>query len=81
MQDYGCEECGVVGWRRDGEAIVSAGEKDGVPHVERLMNEPGSQVGGSWMAECGHRVRSGSILERFFNALPAGEVTALPRNG
>ena len=80
MQEYGCEQCGVVGWRRDGEAIVPAGEQDGVPQVQRIMTEPGSQPGGSWMAECGHRVRSGGILERFFNVLPAGEITSLPRN-
>ena len=77
MHDYGCEECGVVGWRRDGEAIVQTGEEDGVPVVSRVAHGDGS---GSWMAECGHRVREGSAFERFFNVLAPGQAGALPRN-
>ena len=77
MNDYGCEECGVVGWRRDGEAIVQTGEEDGVPVVSRVVH---GEPSGSWMAECGHRVREGSALERFFNGLAPGQAGALPRN-
>jgi hypothetical protein len=77
VHDYGCEECGVVGWRRDGEAIVQTGEENGVPVVSRVAHGEGS---GSWMAECGHRVREGSALERFFNGLAPGQAGALPRN-
>ena len=77
MHDYGCEECGVVGWRRDGEAIVQTGEEDGVPVVSRVVHGESS---GSWMAECGHRVREGSALERFFSVLAPGQAGALPRN-
>ncbi len=77
MHDYGCEECGVVGWRRDGEAIVQTGEEDGVPVVSRVVH---GEASGSWMAECGHRVREGSALERFFSVLAPGQAGALPRN-
>ena len=79
MYDYGCEECGTVGWRRDGEEIVQTGEEDGVPVVSLVVHrEPGP--GSSWMAECGHRVREGSVLERFFNGLAPGQAGAIPRN-
>lgn len=81
MKEYGCEECGTVGWRRSGEAIVQTGEDGGVPLVTRVVRDDGDPVGGSWTAECGHKLREGSLLERFFGALPAGEVTSLPRNG
>jgi hypothetical protein len=81
VQEFGCEECGTIGWRRGGEEIVQTGDEDGVPQVMRVVREDGGSVGGSWMAECGHKLREGSLLERFFGALPAGEVTSLPRNG
>jgi hypothetical protein len=77
---YGCEECGAVGWRREGESIVQTGEDGGVPVVTRIVHEPNAAE-SSWMAECGHRVRPASALERFFSALAPGEVAALPPNG
>jgi hypothetical protein len=81
VQRYGCEECGVVGWRRDGEEIVSAGEDaDAVPSVKRVMHSQDNIVGGVWMGECGHPVRRGSALERFFSVLTPGESVQLPRN-
>ena len=81
MQEYGCEECGTIGWRRNGEAIVQTGDDDGVPIVTRVARYEDGLVGDSWMAECGHKLREGSLLERFFGALPAGQPTSLPRNG
>jgi hypothetical protein len=81
VQRYGCEECGVVGWRRDGEEIVSAGEEaDGVPSVKLVKHSQDNIVGGVWMGECGHPVRRGSTLERFFSVLTPGESVQLPRN-
>ena len=80
MERHGCEECGAVGWSRDGESIVQTGEEDGVPVVTKVVHDPNA-AGGSWTAECGHRVRPASALERFFSALVPGEVTALPPNG
>ena len=80
MQEFGCEECGTIGWRRGGEEIVQTGEEDGVPQVMRVVRDERSP-GDSWMAECGHKLREGSLLDRFFGALPAGQPTSLPRNG
>jgi len=82
MNEYGCEECGAVGWRRDGEEVVSAGEgEDGVPSVQRVKHTQDDIVGGVWVGECGHPVRRGSALERFFNVLSPGESAQLPPNG
>jgi len=79
VEKYGCEQCGVVGWRRDGESIVQTGEEEGVPIVTRIVHEP-SAAESSWMAECGHRVRPESALMRFFSALSPGQASALPPN-
>jgi hypothetical protein len=79
VEKYGCEQCGVVGWSREGESIVQTGEEGGVPLVTRVVTDPNAP-GSSWMAECGHRVRPKSALERFFSALQPGETVALPRN-
>ena len=80
MQEYGCEDCATIGWRRGREAIVQTGEDSGVPLVMRVVRDDDAP-GDSWTAECGHKVREGSLLERFFGALPPGQATALPRNG
>jgi hypothetical protein len=79
VEKYGCEECGAVGWRRDGESIERTGEEGGVPVVTRIVSDPNAP-GGSWMAECGHRVRPASALERLFSALAPGQSVSLPPN-
>jgi hypothetical protein len=37
VNDYGCEDCGAVGWHRDGEKIFQVGEQDGAPVVQRVV--------------------------------------------
>jgi hypothetical protein len=81
VNDYGCEDCGAVGWHRDGEKIVQVGEQDGAPVVQRVVTEPGYPENKPWLAECSHKLRSGSILERFFSVFPIDEPMALPKNG
>jgi len=80
MEQYGCEQCGVIGWRRGGESIAQTGEEDGVPVVTRIFHDPGDRPGDTWMAECGHKVRPASVLDRFFSALSPGEPARLPPN-
>ena len=80
VEKYGCEQCGVVGWSRDGESIVKTGEEDGAPVVTRIVHDPDA-AGGSWMAECGHRLPPKSAIERFFSALAPGQSATLPPNG
>ena len=80
MEKYGCEQCGVVGWSREGESIVQTGEEDGVPIVTRIVHDPDAP-GGSWMAECGHHPPPKSALERFFGSLTPGQPAPLSPNG
>ena len=81
MEKYGCEQCGVVGWSREGESIVPTGEEeDGAPVVKRIVHTP-TAAESSWMAECGHRLPPKSRLEQFFGALAPGEARPLPPNG
>ena len=74
MEKYGCEQCGAVGWSREGETVVQTGEENGVPVVTRIVHDPDAP-GGSWMAECGHHpppeVGAGTVL-RLADARTAG---------
>jgi len=80
MNEYGCEECGAVGWHRDGEAVVKAREGDDGIYVEHVKHTTDDIVGGVWVGECGHPVRRGSALDRFFSILTPGEPVRLPPN-
>jgi hypothetical protein len=46
VQGYGCEECGAIGWHRDGEAVIKArGGGDGI-YVEHVKHTTDDIVGG-----------------------------------
>ena len=43
------------------------------------MTEAGYPENKPWLAECGHKLRSGSVLERFFSVFPIRRADGAPQ--